>query len=248
MTVAKASTRPSDTDTYKEAPDDRKDPSRRVRGRSDEHPAWALPSQAPSNQGTRHAPSTTPAGPPSTTPNNADNPGSANRRASGDHGNKDTPSGSGPDNQSPASDPGQPDHPGHPTHPTHPSHPGHPGTPHKCVPHSVAYVASGTLVSQTLSKNADGTCSGGVTVNVTHTNHHAAGDEVTTKTYTVAETRVTFGLSDTNHYGSVGLDDLQAGDRVKVIGGITALAKKCDQSSFTAQTTIRRIIFHTPTS
>ncbi len=211
-------------------------------------PAWALPSQAPSNRGTGHAPSTTPAGPPSTTPNNTDNPGSANRHSTGSHGNGDTPSGSGPDNQSPANQPDTPSHPTHPTHPTHPSHPRHPGTPHKCMPHTVAYVTTGTLVSQTLSKNADGTYSGGVTVTVTHTNHHAAGDEGTTKTHTVADVHVTFGLADTNHDGNVGLDDLQAGDRVKAIGGITALAKTCDQSSFTAQTTIRRVVFHAPTS
>ena len=39
-------------------------------------PAFALPSQAPSNQGTAHAP-TTPAGPPSTTP--PDNQGTAHK-------------------------------------------------------------------------------------------------------------------------------------------------------------------------
>jgi hypothetical protein len=87
-----------------------------------------------------------------------------------------------------------------------------------------------------------------VTVSVTHTNHHAAGDEGTTKTYVVADVRVKLGLADTNHDGTVGLDDLQAGDRVKVIGQITVLAKKCDQSNFTAQTTIRRVVFHAPPS
>jgi hypothetical protein len=39
-------------------------------------PAFALPSQAPSNQGTAHAP-TTPAGPPDTTP--PENQGTANK-------------------------------------------------------------------------------------------------------------------------------------------------------------------------
>jgi hypothetical protein len=183
-------------------------------------PAWALPSQAPSNQGTDHAPSTTPVGPPSTTPNNTNNPGAANRSHKGDHGGE---QGS--------------DHSGN-------SHkPSHPGQSHKCKPHRVGYVASGTLVSQTLAKNADGSYSGEVTVKVTHTNHHARGDKDTTKTYKLENVRVTFGLPDTNNDGGVGLDDLKEGDPVRLIGKITTLAKKCDQSGFTAALTIRHIVF-----
>jgi hypothetical protein len=199
-------------------------------------PAWALPSQAPSNHGTKHAPSTTPVGPPSTTPNNTNNPGAANRSQNGNNsgdkgaGNKDN---HGSDKHGSSK-------------PNKPNHPGHPGKSHKCTPHKVAYVASGTLESWTLTKNVDGTYSGTVTVKVTHTNHHAAGDKGTTKTYTVANVHVTFGLADTNADGSVGLDDLKAGDRVKLIGKITTLAKKCDQSKFTAETTIRKIVFHAP--
>jgi hypothetical protein len=117
---------------------------------------------------------------------------------------------------------------------------------HKCTVHKVAYVASGTLVSQTLTKNADGTYTGDVTVNVTKTNRHARADKGTTKTYTVSNAHVSFGLADTNNDGSVGLDDLAANDRVKVIGKITTLAKKCDHSNFTAQTKIRKIVFHGP--
>jgi hypothetical protein len=109
----------------------------------------------------------------------------------------------------------------------------------------VGYVVSGTLVSQTLTKNADGTYSGEVTVEIKHTNHHAAGDKAT-KTYTVTNVHVTFGLADTNNDGSVGLDDLKAGDQVKVIGKITALAKKYNQSGFTATTTIRKVVFNAP--
>jgi hypothetical protein len=65
-------------------------------------------------------------------------------------------------------------------------------------------------------------------------------------TYKVENVHVTFGLADTNNDGSVGLDDLKVGDRVKAIGKITTLAKKCDQSTFTAQLTIRKIVFHVP--
>jgi hypothetical protein len=199
-------------------------------------PAWALPSQAPSNQGTAHAPSTTPVGPPSATPNNTDNPGSANRSShdrgekgqghKGDHGSDNPSQSNGSDNPS--------------------GKPSHPGKSHKCKPHKVGYVASGTLVSQTLSKNADGTYNGEVTVKVTHANHHASGALGTTKTYKVEDVHVTFGLADTNKDGSVGLDDLKEGDRVKLIGKITALAKKCPAGEFMPTTTIRKIVFHAP--
>jgi hypothetical protein len=197
-------------------------------------PAWALPSQAPSNQGTAHAPSTTPVGPPSTTPNNTNNPGSANRSSHGDHSGG-RHKGNGSDNS------GQSNGPDNPS-----GKPSHPGQSHKCKPHKVGYVASGTLVSQTLTKNADGTYSGEVTVKVTHTNHHALGDLGATKAYKVENVHVTFGLADTNKDGGVGLDDLKEGDRVKLIGKITALAKKCNAGEFTPTTTIRKLVFHVP--
>jgi hypothetical protein len=194
-------------------------------------PAWALPGDAPSNQGTAQGPSTTPVGPPSTTPNNTDNPGSSHRH-----------------DQSGAGDQDNNDH--HGSGESGSSHkPNHPGQSHKCKPHRVGYVAAGTLVSQTLTKDASGnTYSGEVTVTVLHANHHAAGDvnATTPKTYKVENVRVTFGLDDTNNDGSVGLDDLQEGGRVRLLGGITRLGKHCNQEGFTATTTIRRIVFHAP--
>ncbi|HEX4837683.1 MAG TPA: hypothetical protein VFV03_04070 [Solirubrobacteraceae bacterium] len=193
-------------------------------------PAWALPSQAPSNAGTDHAPSTTPVGPPSTTPNNTNSPGGAHRNS---HANK-SDKGSGGFNPG---DKGKGN-----------GKPSHPGQSHKCALHKVGYVASGTLVKQTLTKNADGTYSGEVEVEVTRTNHHAAADNGKTVIYKVMNVHVTFGLTDTNNDGSVGLDDLAKSDRVHLNGKITALAKKCNQSGFTAETTIRRIVFHAPAS
>jgi hypothetical protein len=179
-------------------------------------PAWALPALAPADQGKGHG--------PSTTPNNTNNPGSSHRSSEG------TENTGGKGNQGNGNQ----------------GKPSHPGNSHKCKPHNVAYVASGTLVSQTLAKNADGTYSGAVTVVVKRTNHHAAGDQGKAKEYKVEKVRVTFGLADTNGDGSVGLDDLKAGDKVKLIGKITALAKKCSQSGFTATTTIRKIVFNAP--
>ena len=179
-------------------------------------PAWALPGLAPADPGKGHR--------PSTTPNNANNPGSSRRSPEG------TENTGGKGNQGDGNQ----------------SKPSHPGNSHKCKPHNVAYVASGTLVSQTLVKNADGTYSGVVTVVVNRTNDHAAADQGKTKGYKVENVHVTFGLADTNSDGSVGLDDLKAGDKVKLIGKITALAKKCGQSGFTPTTTIRKIVFNAP--
>jgi hypothetical protein len=173
-------------------------------------PAWALPSQA-STHATGHGPSTTPVGPPSTTPNDVDNPGKGHG-----HGNQ---SGT----------------------------PGTHGKSHKCKPHRVGFIVSATLVSQALTLNSDGTYSGEVVVTVTHTNHHAGEEKVTTeKTYPLTKVHVTFGLADTNSDGGVALDDLAKGDRVMLIGKITKLAKKCDHSNFTAQKTIRKLVFNAP--
>jgi hypothetical protein len=154
---------------------------------------------------------------PSTTPNNTDNPGSTHRSSEG----AENTGGKG-------------------------AKPSHPEGSHKCKPHKVGYVASGTLVTQTLKKNTDGTYNGEVEVEVKHTNHHAKEDNNTTKKYKVENVHVTFGLADTNSDGSVGLDDLTKGDRVKLIGRITVLAKKCSQTGFTATTTIRHLVFHAP--
>jgi hypothetical protein len=188
-------------------------------------PAWALPGLAPANEGKGHS--------PSTTPNNVNNPGSSHRSPEG------TENTGGKGNQSSGNQDKGNQGKGNQ------GKPGHPENSNKCKPHKVAYVASGALVSQTLTKNADGSYSGEVTVKVKRTNHHAAG-EGPTKTYKPENVHVTFGLADTNNDGSVGLDDLKAGDRVKLIGKITALAKKCSQSGFTPTTTIRKIVFNAP--
>ena len=135
------------------------------------------------------------------------------------------------------------------------------GTSHRCVAHRVGYVAAGTLVGQTLVLDGSSTppattssvhghprptYSGDVTIAVTRTNHWARGDKGTTKTYTLARARVVFGLRDQNRDGSVGLDDLAAGDRVRVVGKVTVLRRGCDQSAFTPTIAIRQLIVHAP--
>ncbi len=120
------------------------------------------------------------------------------------------------------------------------------GKSHKCMPHGVAYVASGTLVSDTLTENANGTVSGEVTVEVLHTNHHARADKGTTKTYSVENAHVKLVVPDSDKDGTVAVDDLAAGDRVKVIGKLTKVAKKCKAGE--SKLTVRKLVFHGPQS
>jgi hypothetical protein len=102
----------------------------------------------------------------------------------------------------------------------------------------VAYVAAGTLVNESLTKEPAGAYGGEVTVEVKRTNHHARADKGTTKTYTVERAHVKFvRLTES---------EVKAGDRVRLIGKITALAKKCPAAGFEPAVTIRRIVFHAP--
>jgi hypothetical protein len=125
-----------------------------------------------------------------------------------------------------------------------PAHPEHPGTSHKCTPHAVGYKASGKLASESLTqtqgagtpKRSDDRYSGTVTVDVKRANHHGATGS---QTYTLDNDRATF--YDANHDGTA--DQPKAGDRVKVKGTITTLAKKCDQSGFTPTINVRKVEF-----
>jgi hypothetical protein len=133
-------------------------------------------------------------------------------------------------------------------------HPTAPARSHRCMPHKVGYVAAGTLRSQTLAvdvataddSTSKPTYSGDVTIDVTKANHAAKGDKGTTKTYTLDHARVVFGLDDQNADGRVDLADVAAGDRAKVIGKVTKLAKRCDQTGFTPELTIKKLIVHAP--
>jgi hypothetical protein len=121
------------------------------------------------------------------------------------------------------------------------------GSSHKCKPHGVAFVLTGVLGPlEALTPNPDGTYSGKVTLKeVTHTNHHAKGTKAP-YTETLTNVHVTFGLADTNADGSVGVDDLKEGDRVKLIGKITRVGKKC--GTFNGTITIRKVVFSAPTA
>jgi hypothetical protein len=139
-------------------------------------------------------------------------------------------------------------------HGRHDDHPTLPARAHKCMPHKVAYVAAGTLVSHTLVADAAAavrggskpTYSGDVTVDVTKGNKAAKADKRTTKTYTLDHARVVLGLDDQNGDSRVDLADVVAGDRVKVIGKVTKLSKKCDQTGFTPELKVKKLIVHEP--
>ena len=161
----------------------------------------------------------------------------------------------------------QPPHPSHPAHPSHPSHPNrgrgngngnttttttttststgngngrghgranknHPARSEKCTVHEVAYIASGTEVSFSATQNSSGRYDGTIVVHVTRTNHHAAGGRGTDVTYTLTNAIVRFGK---------GTSATDTGDRVKVIGEVTTLAKKCDHTGFTPTVTVRKV-------
>jgi len=123
------------------------------------------------------------------------------------------------------------------------------GRSHRCTPHRVGYVAAGTLASQTLALDGDAradkpTYSGDVTIDVTRANRHARADKGTTKTYTLDHARVVLGLDDQNRDGRVDLADVVPGSRVRVIGKITVLRRACDQTGFTPQLRIGKLIVH----
>jgi hypothetical protein len=120
----------------------------------------------------------------------------------------------------------------------------HPSHSHKCTPHNVGFTAAGTLESASLTQTAgadtaarrDDRYSGTVTVDVKRASHKAPTGS---QTYTLDNDRVR--LYDSNHDGTA--DEPKAGDRVKVKGKVTRLAKKCDQSGFTSTTDVRRVEF-----
>jgi hypothetical protein len=120
--------------------------------------------------------------------------------------------------------------------------------PGKCQPRAVGYNARGTLVvSPSLTQSAgaatpergDDRYSGDVKVNVTKANHKAPTGE---QTFTLTDARVKF--ADADHNGVA--DEPKAGDRVKLHGKITKLNRKCDQTGFTPQITVRHVRFKPP--
>jgi hypothetical protein len=131
-------------------------------------------------------------------------------------------------------------------------HPGKPprskvAKPGRCEPRGVGYNARGTLLSSSLTQSAgaatperrDDRYTGSLKVNVTKANHRAPTGE---QTFTLDNARVKF--ADADHNGVA--DEPKAGDRVKLHGKITRLKRKCDQTGFTPEITVRRVQFKAP--
>jgi hypothetical protein len=130
-----------------------------------------------------------------------------------------------------------------------------PGTPKrhkaakqgKCQPHAVGYNARATFESSTLTQTAglgtpelgDDRWSGTLTVVVTKANHKAPTGS---QAFTLDNAKVAF--ADADHNGVA--DQPAAGDRVKLQGKITKLKRKCDQTGFTPEITVRRVRFKVP--
>jgi len=112
-----------------------------------------------------------------------------------------------------------------------------------CKAREVAYVASGTLVSETLTANADGTYSGELTVEVKRTNHPGRADAGKTVTYKLTDGRVTLGPK-AEAGKPVSIEAVKAGDRTRVLGRITFLPRRCSQEGFTPTVTVKHVIFH----
>jgi hypothetical protein len=122
-------------------------------------------------------------------------------------------------------------------------HPGHgpdkaKAQAHECQAHGHAFVVGGTLDSGTLTANPDGTYTGTLVVTVRRANHHARADRGTSKTYTLDNANVNLHGQDPAA--------LTAGSRVQLLGRVSRLNKSCDQTGFTAATTIRRANVRAP--
>ena len=121
----------------------------------------------------------------------------------------------------------------------HPTHPSHPTQSHKCQPHNVAYVVSGTIDAATASTLAgsNGVWSGALVVDVKTTSHAANAVKGTTVTYTFtsANLRVRFGH---------GVTGFSAGERIKLIGKLATVGKKCMPLSPPATPVFSKVIVH----
>lgn len=198
-------------------------------------PAWALPTQAPSNGGTAHAPETTPVGPPSSTPNNESNPGAANRSAAGTEGSSHTEGAGEPRGSAPSGKgEGKPSDEGEGKGKSE-------GKSRRCAPHKVAYTLAGVLLSGSLAVEEGSTnlYKGEIELEVKRANHHAHAAKGTTQTFSLEGVRLN---------GPVASAEIADGDWVRLIGNVTFLPRKCEATEFTPTVTIKRVVVHRSSS
>ena len=110
----------------------------------------------------------------------------------------------------------------------------------KCTPKAHKYKVRGTLVEGSLTKNADGTYSGDLTVHITKADHGYKSEKGTDQPYTLDHAKVHI------HKGAGDPSALTAGDKVKLDATRTRLNKKCDQTGFTPETKVKRANIHKP--
>jgi len=118
----------------------------------------------------------------------------------------------------------------------------------RCKAHQVGWAVKGTLVSHTLTSGTDGKFSGDVVVTVTRANKHGRGevDGAGPKTYTVSGVKASFDdLSDRNADGAVDAGDVQAGDKVVLVGRVAKAKKRCAAPE-AAAATVRKVNFSAP--
>jgi hypothetical protein len=101
-----------------------------------------------------------------------------------------------------------------------------------CSPLDVAYVAYGRLVTGSLIANSDGSYSGALTVAVKHANEHARADVGVDTAFTIDHARLKLHGQDPAA--------LAVGSRVRLIGRIMVLPKRCDAAGLTPVTVIQR--------
>ena len=114
----------------------------------------------------------------------------------------------------------------------------------RCEARHRAFVESGTVDSKTpstLAKNADGTWSGTLVLDVTRTNHRALADKGKTVTYTFtnAKLRVKFDNGTTG---------FTSGERVTLIGKLASERKRCTSDASAAAPEFRMVIVHSASS
>ena len=109
----------------------------------------------------------------------------------------------------------------------------------RCEARTRTYVAHGSLVSHTLTKNADGSYDGTITVKVRSANKSGKAHKGTSQTYTLDDGKVVFGKGATG----------AAGERVKVKGTVTRKHKHCATTATSADpgpVTVKKVTIRAP--
>jgi hypothetical protein len=115
---------------------------------------------------------------------------------------------------------------------------------HKCQAHRRAYVEGGTVDSvtpSTLAQNSDGTWSGTLVVDVTRANHTAKADRGQTVTYTFDSAQLNVRLDG----GATGFD---SGNRVRLIGKLAKVGRRCPAPDPAPAPEFKRIVVHPASS